>query len=89
MSENNLPVDSVTRLGAAIRDRRLALGWTQAQLAARAGVSRQWVVALEAGAPRAEMVRVMEVAAALELSFYLGPAAPRPQIDFTDLELDQ
>lgn len=33
----------------AIRDRRIALGWTQADLAERLGVSRQTVNAIETG----------------------------------------
>lgn len=33
----------------AIRDRRVALGWTQADLAERLGVSRQTVNAIETG----------------------------------------
>lgn len=36
-------------LGLYVRDRRQARGWTQAELAAAAGVSRRWLAALEAG----------------------------------------
>ncbi|WP_425955805.1 helix-turn-helix domain-containing protein [Xylanimonas sp. McL0601] len=40
---------SLPRLGAAVKGLRRARGMTQAEAAAAAGVSRQWVIALEAG----------------------------------------
>ncbi len=42
-------------LGALIRDRRTKLRLDQKSLAAKAGVSRQWIVAVEKGKPRAEI----------------------------------
>lgn len=49
-------------LGAAIREARTAHGWTQAEVAGRAGVSRSFVLDLERGArPRAELARVFSV----------------------------
>lgn len=36
-------------LGAAIKDRRKQLGLGQAELAARVGVSRQWLIQVEGG----------------------------------------
>ncbi len=44
-----------TDLGALIRDRRTKLGLEQRELAQKAGVSRQWIVEVEKGKPRAEM----------------------------------
>lgn len=38
-------------LGAFLRHLRLAKGWTQAELAAELGVTRQYVVELETGKP--------------------------------------
>jgi len=53
-------------LGAAIREARDAAGWTQAELAERAGVSRAFVVGIERGGrPRAELSRVLAVVRAL------------------------
>jgi y4mF family transcriptional regulator len=40
-------------IAAVVRSRRKAIGLTQRELAERVGVSRQWVVAVEAGAPTA------------------------------------
>jgi HTH-type transcriptional regulator / antitoxin HipB len=42
-------------LGALIRDRRIKLGLDQRSLAQKVGVSRQWVVEVEKGKPRAEI----------------------------------
>ncbi|MCE7080423.1 helix-turn-helix transcriptional regulator [Streptomyces sp. ST2-7A] len=50
----------------AVRVRRLAVGWSQAELAAAAGVSRQSVAAVEAGR------NVPSVSAALRLAGVLG-----------------
>lgn len=38
-------------IGAAIKERRKQLGLGQAELAARAGVSRQWLIQVEGGKP--------------------------------------
>jgi HTH-type transcriptional regulator/antitoxin HipB len=42
-------------LGALIRDRRMKLALDQKSLAHKVGVSRQWIVAVEHGKPRAEI----------------------------------
>lgn len=46
-------------LGALIRDRRIALGLDQKTLAEKVGVSRQWIVEIEKGKPRAEIALVL------------------------------
>jgi HTH-type transcriptional regulator / antitoxin HipB len=54
------PVD----FGALIRDRRTKSGLDQKSLAEKVGVSRQWIVEIEKGKPRAEIgliLRTMEV----------------------------
>jgi transcriptional regulator with XRE-family HTH domain len=64
-------VDLVS-LGAAVRDARQRRGFTQAELAGRAGVSRQFVISLERGAgPRAELGKVLSVIRALNLAMSL------------------
>ena len=54
-------------VGALVRNRRHGLGWTQARLASAAGVTRAWVVALEAGKPSIEFALVLRTLAALDL----------------------
>lgn len=48
-------------LGQVIRQRRKVLGWDQARLAYETGVSRQWVIDIEKGKPRAELQLVLRV----------------------------
>lgn len=81
-------------IGLAIRRRRKELGWDQARLALAAGTSRQWIVDIEQGKPRAELERVLRALAALDLSLTveahettarpapsLRAVTPRPPID--------
>ena len=59
-------------LGATLRRHRLAAGLTQAQLAGRAGVSRQWVSEVEGGKRAGvEFGAVLDVAGALGLEIVL------------------
>lgn len=55
-------------LGAAIRDRRKHLKLDQASLAKQIGVSRQWLIELEHGHPRAELGLVLRVLDALGIN---------------------
>lgn len=60
-------------LGAAVRDARTAAQLTQAELAERAGVSREWIIGLERGTrPRAELTKILGVLAALDQPLMLG-----------------
>ena len=63
-------------LGAAIRAARRRGGLTQAELADRAGVSRQWLVAVEKGHHRAEIGKVLAVAGVADLDLHTRPAGP-------------
>ena len=57
---------TVGELGALARAARRDLGWTQEQAAHEAGVSRQFVIALESGRhPNAELWRVLAVLSAV------------------------
>ena len=55
-------------LGLIIRDRRRKLGLSQSQLAEKAAVGRQWLVAVERGKARAEIGLVLRTLAALDLT---------------------
>ena len=48
-------------IGAAIKERRKQLGLGQAELAGRAGVSRQWLIQLEGGKPGVAMGLVLRL----------------------------
>jgi HTH-type transcriptional regulator/antitoxin HipB len=61
-----------TDLGAVIRDRRRRRGLNQEALAQKLGVSRQWVVEVEKGKPRAEVGLVLRALAALGVALSLA-----------------
>lgn len=63
-------------LGRAIRDARLKVGFTQQQLAERAGISRAWLARVESVHRKAEIEYVMRTLAALGLSLALAPMPP-------------
>ena len=60
-------INSIRDLTAAVRGRRKSLGWTQSELANRAGVSRQWISEFEAGKPTAELGLMIRLLEALDL----------------------
>jgi len=62
-------------LGALIRDRRTALGLGQKELAEKIGVSRQWIVEIERGKPRAEISLVLRAVDALGIPLTVGDAS--------------
>ncbi len=62
-----MKVRSIRDLAAVVRGRRRDLGLSQAELAARAGVSRKWVYQFEAGKPTAELRLILRVLDALGL----------------------
>ena len=55
-------------LGATIRDRRRGLQWGQRELAAKIGVSRQWIIEVEKGKTRAEIGLLFRTLAALGIT---------------------
>jgi HTH-type transcriptional regulator/antitoxin HipB len=60
-------VRSIRDLAAVVRGRRRDIGLSQAELAARAGVSRKWIYQFEAGKPTAELGLILRVLDALGL----------------------
>lgn len=62
-----MKVRSIRDLSAVVRGRRRDLGLSQAELAARAGVSRKWIYQFEAGKPTAELRLILRVLDALGL----------------------
>lgn len=65
--------EPVNQLAIRIRSQRRNLGLTQAELAKRSSVSRQFVIELEQGHPRAELQKVLSVLSTLKLSPIAGP----------------
>lgn len=64
-------VKTVKDLGNLVHDRRKALGLTQAELAARVGVSRLWVNQVESGHGGAAVAKVLQLLSALDMTVNL------------------
>ena len=60
-----------TKLGSAVRDARARHGWSQHELAERAGVSRSWLARLESGHRGAEFEQILRLLDALHLTLTL------------------
>jgi len=63
-------------LGQVIRARRKELKWNQSKLAEQIGVSRQWIIDIEKGKPRAELGLVLRTIYALGLSMHMDQGKP-------------
>ena len=77
-------------LAALARGRRLDRGWSQVEVARRAGVSRKWVSDFETGKDSVDLAAVLRLLDALDvaLSSVDSPAdEPRPgdRVDLDDL----
>jgi y4mF family transcriptional regulator len=62
-----MQINSMRDLAATARGRRQGLGLSQVELAAKAGVSREWINAFEGGKPTVEFGLVIRVLEALGL----------------------
>ena len=71
-----MQVHTVRDLGALVRTARRAHGLTQAELADRLRVSRDWVIRLEKGSPRLETQKVLDALAVLGLRLDVADAQP-------------
>ena len=86
-----MEVRSIRDAAVAVRGRRTELRMSQDELAARAGVSRKWIVEFEASKPSAEFALVIRVLDALGLALEVGSQnKPRDHgpVDLDDI-LDQ
>ena len=70
-------IRTASDLGAVIRDRRRQLKLDQAAFAKRIGVSRQWVIQIEHGHPRAELALVLRALDALDIQLDASAEKPR------------
>jgi HTH-type transcriptional regulator/antitoxin HipB len=78
------PITSIRDVAAAVRGRRQTLGLTQADVARRARVSRQWISEFESGKPTAELGLVIRLLDALGLYLSVEPhdakEGPQPAV---------
>lgn len=66
-------VSNARDLGLLVRHRRDELGLTQAEVASRSGVSRQWLIQVEQGKGTAEFDRVIRLLRVLGLRTDVEP----------------
>lgn len=76
-------------LGHAVRDARERKGWTQADLARTMGVSRQWVINLEKGAPNLRLGMVLDALAYLDLHAEVTDSPTNPLLAHVPGLIDQ
>ncbi|EWY42407.1 transcriptional regulator [Skermanella stibiiresistens SB22] len=69
-------IQNATDIGLIIRERRRTLGLGQEELARRVKVSRQWLVEIEKGKPRAEIGLILRTLGALGLELHIGTSIP-------------
>jgi HTH-type transcriptional regulator/antitoxin HipB len=78
-------------LAALARGRRLDRGWSQAEIARRASVSRKWVSDFETGKDTVDLAAVLRLLDALDISLSsvdsasTEESAPRDGVDLDDL----
>ncbi len=76
-------IRSARDFGAAVREKRKAFGWTQMELATRAGTGERFVVELEAGKPSCQLEKALIVARTVGIE--IGDLkADRPAPQFTE-----
>lgn len=63
-----MKLGTMAQVATLVRNTRLEAGLTQAQLADRMGVARDWVIRLEKGNPRLEVQLVLDALVALGLT---------------------
>jgi len=71
------------QLGSFVKNRRLELGFDQASLAHRAGISRVWLIEVEKGIPGVSLAVILRVLAALKASLSVSIKA-RPSRPATE-----
>ncbi len=69
--------------GELLRERRRELGLSQAEVAAKVGASRQWIIELEKGKERAELGLAFKLAEVLGVQFKAQKRTPPKAIVLT------
>jgi transcriptional regulator with XRE-family HTH domain len=68
-------------VGAALRQARVAKGWTQQQVASMVGATRQWVASVEAGAPTARFGLVIDALRCVDVLLETRPDESQAVLD--------
>lgn len=73
------------QIGTTIQRTRKQHGWTQAQLAERAGLRQETISIIESGAKPSKLRSILAILAALDLEFTIGPRAKGSESDIEEL----
>lgn len=73
------------QIGAIIRRTRKMRGWTQTQLAERAGLRQETISVIESGAKPSKLTSILAVLAALDLEFKVGERSKGRAQDIEEL----
>ena len=65
-------IKTVSAFGELVRDQRKQRGWSQSELAEKAGVSRLWIGQFEKGKETVELGKVLKTLRALDVSLDAG-----------------
>ena len=84
-----MKVQSAKELGIFVREQRRERGWTQAELASRAGVQALWISQFECGKPTARIGLVIQTLKALDVTLSVGgQAVPGSNTGARSVDLD-
>jgi transcriptional regulator with XRE-family HTH domain len=75
----------IADFAAIVRGRRLDLGLTQAALAKRAGVGRQWISEFEKGKPGTSIALLLRTLHALDLYVDITAVKPHGVVDLDEM----
>jgi transcriptional regulator with XRE-family HTH domain len=78
---SDIGISDWSKLGVTLKARRLELGLSQSELAARAGVSRSWLARVETGHRGAEFEQILRLLAALQLDLVLRAQGAQPSTE--------
>ena len=82
-------VHTTGELAAIVKEQRGRLGWTQTELAQRAGVNRRWVSEFEADKPTAQIGQVLKVLNALQINLSLDTEIAQADQDTKAVDLNE
>lgn len=78
---------SARDFGAAVREKRKVLGWTQVELAVRSGTGERFIVELEYGKPSCQLEKALIVARTVGIKIGdLNAATVTPDASDDDLD---
>lgn len=76
---------STSQLGSLIQQSRKTRGWSQTDLAQRAGLRQEMVSKIEAGQPGSRIASIFDLLAALDMEMTIAPRTKSSSADIRDI----